>query len=348
MKILMPNITGISLNLINKDITKHLMSKGHFVEAISIDFTKTEEDTVTHKYDVLLQHYVAENFKYNANKKILIQPVDGSKINPDHVKNINTYDLILTPANSCKKILIESGVPEERIEVVPNYYSDITKDNEYFKNNFKTKKYTFYTETTGIERKNVKNIIKYFAKNFSTEDNLRLIVKTNASPKVFEEIKCSLMDFEIYTNPLKLSIPEIVFINNFLTDDDLNSIMMNIDCYICLSYMEGFCIPLLNAAYLKKDIITLDSELSGYMDFLDKDNAILLPVSRIKIKQDSGSILIYSKDCEWEEPNYNDYMMALTKCYKGEYEFNKYHDFDNFSKEMVMNQYEKFITNNGN
>ena len=74
--------------------------------------------------------------------------------------------------------------------------------------------------------------------------------------------------------PISVEIHTII-INKKLPKEYLYSIKKGIDCYICLSYMEGFCIPLLDAVVLKKDIITLDTKISGYRDFINKDNSIL-------------------------------------------------------------------------
>ncbi len=334
INIFVPKINGISLNIINSDIIDSL-SKIYSVETCF--WTKAS----LQNYDLLIQHYSAnpKKYKFKSNKKILIQPVDGTLIDPKHVEDIDQYDLIITPATSNKKILEDSGIKSDKIKIIPNYWSDeILINNNFYDQKFKSDKYTFYTETTGIRRKNVKNLIKYFVETFQNNDDVRLVVKLSGiRQSVFSDIRSILSEYE--------KIPEIHFINEFLDINDLYSIMNGINCYICLSYMEGFCMPLLNAAVLKKDIITFNSSISGYTDFLDHENAILLTVNKITIDQKGESILIYSKESEWEEPDYNDYKVALIDCYKGSYKFNKHHDFSKFSKEVVMNQYLEVVKN---
>ena len=335
-KIFIPHIYGISLNLINDDISEKL------IESNQVD-RSSHQKAEGKDYDLVIQHYSfdSEKFKFTHNKKIVIQPVDGTLIDKKHINDIIKYDLVLTPSENSKKLLINSGVDSEKVKVVPNYWrKELLDDCGYFDKIFQNKKYTFYTESSGIRRKNIKNIIKHFAKTFSSDDDVRLVVKlSGVDDSTFYQIKEALMDFSIYAGDFTKKIPEIVFINKVISQEELESIMNGIDCYLCLSYMEGFCIPLLNAAVLKKDIITFDSQISGYTDFLDKENAILLPVERIPIDREGESLLIYSRDCEWEEPNYDDYEKALLDCYKKEYKFNKNHDFDKFLKENIMNQY---------
>jgi glycosyltransferase involved in cell wall biosynthesis len=319
-----PNVTGVSLNLINKDL----------IEYLSNMFEVHKNNLYG---DILLQHHMVDRANFNAIKKILIQPADGTIIEKAPTFFINKYDLVITPAENSKKILIESGVDESKIKIIPNYYNEsLLEDNGFFNELFKEEKYTFYTESSGIIRKNVFNIVKYFAKTFSSKDNVRLIIKlSKATEKRVQEIKDSYSDIE--------DLPEIHIINRLLPEEHLNSMMHGINCYICLSYMEGFCIPLLNAAVLKKDIIAINSEISGYTDFLNPKNAILIGFNNIKIDDNTESTLIYSKESIWEEANYEEYQQSLVSCLKGTYKFEKSDDFSKFSKKVVMEQYKTVI-----
>lgn len=319
-----PNVNGISLNLINNDI----------VEYFSKDFNVKRNNL---HGDILIQHYGADRVNFNSIKKILIQPVDGTIIDSLHVFFMNKYDVIITSAENSKNILIESGIEESKITVIPNYYKEsLLQDNGFFSELFKEKKYTFYTETSGITRKNVVKLVKHFAETFSKDDNVRLIVKlSKTSEKKIQEIKDSYSNIE--------NLPEIHIINVLLPENHLNSMMHGIDCYICLSYMEGFCIPLLNAAVLKKDIIALDSKISGYTDFLDNKNSILIGVNNIEIDNSKESLLIYSKDSIWEEADYVEYKQALIDCYTKKYNFQKTHDYSKYTHDFVMEQYKDII-----
>jgi len=318
-----PRVTGHSLNKINEDIKNSLKNDLDFVSG--------------HPADVLIQHYVSGiglSKKYG--RKILIQPIDGTRINPRMVSSMNNFDLILAPAEASKRIMESEGV-KRPIRIVPNYYDDdlLDEKSNFFERRYPEKKYTFYSETTGIKRKNVDNILRYFLEEFSgTQEakNVRLVLKLSSGDKTkmntLEKIKSE------YTNA-----PEVDIYNHWLNNEDLNSLRRGIDCYITLSYMEGFCIPLLNAAVLKKDIICMNSTISGYMDFINSNNAILIPVKKIPIDSKFESLLIYDKSSIWEEPIYGEYRSALRKAFSGTYNFKKDQDYSNFSKASVMQKY---------
>jgi glycosyltransferase involved in cell wall biosynthesis len=162
--------------------------------------------------------------------------------------------------------------------------------------------FTFYSENTGIKRKNVENIITHYQLTFNKRHNVRLIVKLST-------IEHNRINY--FRSIINKEGPEVVIISEFLKEEELESIMRGIDCYICLSFMEGFCIPLLKAAVLKKRIIALDSKISGYIDFLDKENASLIPCKEIEIEKSEESLLIYSDRSKWEQADLNSYRQSL-------------------------------------
>ena len=299
-----------SISLINQDLEEYL----------------TDLDENIH-----IQHYIDYN-QLNRHNDILIQPIDGT-IFPDRLKNaINSYNLVITPSTNSKKILLENGI-KSHIEVVPNYY-DETVPSSWFTDNYKSDKFTFYTETTGIYRKNVHNIIRGFLNTFTINDNVRLVVKLNGiSYKLRYDYQKILNN---YVNP-----PEIIFIEKFLPKEDLLSIMKNIDCYICLSYIESFCIPLLQALYYNKKIIALDSKISGYTDFLNKENAFLVKTENVKIHNRLESLLIWDKDSYWESAMLCDFSLKLKEAII----IDKLNNIDlsGFSKENVMKKYKQVI-----
>lgn len=322
----MPATNGISLSLINTDLEEHLLKSGYYVS------------NYQRSGDILIQHYsnkIADD--YNFKKNILIQPIDGTVISPNHIEFMNSYDIIITPSTSGKQIMIENGI-NKPIIVIPNYYSENEPSNWFNENNLQSTKFTFYTESTGIKRKNIDNILLYFLKTFTSQDEVRLIIKTkldktNHLYKILEQFDDK---------------PEVIILTDFLSQSDLLSIMSNIDAYICLSYMEGFCIPIINALKFKKKVIALDTKISGYKDFLTPSNSFLVKCHKIKIDFSEESLLIYEKSSIWESPDYQDFQAKLREVMVSKWKMimkGKRIVFDNqlYSKSSVMKTYQKLF-----
>ncbi len=326
-----------SINKINSDLEKFLSNKGFYVTHSQIP--TSGEVLIQHFYNAYIIERVGHRFK----KRILIQPIDGNVLRKDVVDAMNTFDLIITPSISCKNIFINNGI-KKPIVIIPNYYDDsiLESDNRYYDKNYASSKYTFYSESTGIKRKNLVNILKNFLIEFKAEDNVRLILKiTTKNNRVIDELNDMFNQYSANST----SAPEVVIINEFLSVDNLNSLRRGIDCYVCLSYMEGFCIPLLNSVVLKKDVICLDTEISGYADFVNKDNSYLINSEKVSIEASVRDLAIYSPISQWEKADYIQYRKALRSIYNKEYIYNKdINDYSKYSQEFVMNQYLKIIS----
>jgi hypothetical protein len=166
MKIHIPDSRIVSLNKINSDLKSFLENQGHTISKDQISG------------DVIIQHFFKKrNIWKKFDKNILIQPIDGTIIKERYIRMLNEWDVIITPSFVGKKILIDNGITT-KIEVIPNYWEDeILIDNGFFSKKFVDKKWTFYTESSGWERKNIKNLLNHFIDEFRNEELILLYLK---------------------------------------------------------------------------------------------------------------------------------------------------------------------------
>lgn len=276
--------------------------------------------------DVSISNFVSrihnsDYFFKKFSKNILIQPVDGSRIRRSSINDINKFDLIITPSTFGKNILLNSGVVKP-IEVIPNHYEDVILHKKT-----NSDKIIFYHESTGIGRKNINGMIKVFLETFDNDTykhRVKLIIKT----------------------PVQIQIVESQLIEQIVghvDGSDLIDIWSEIDCYISLSHAEGFGIPLLNFAYFQKPIITLKSEISGYMDFLNESNSYLIKAKKIPIEE---NFLIF--EGQWENyesiENAKDILLEFLNDYENDnLKIVNKKELERFSYNSVMGLYLKHI-----
>lgn len=256
-------------------------------------FSKINND-LYHGADVSISGFIGDIHKkdyfFKKNKfNVLIQPIDGTVIKPEFVELINKFNLVITPGNIGKDIMVSNGV-QVPIEVIPNFY----KDYDIKARRRKSTKIVFYHESTLIPRKNFTGMYKEFLSAFANEeffDRVKLLIKTASSISEYSEfIRATNEEYEF--------IPEIEIISEHMSEIELAHLWQQADCYISLSHMEGFGIPLLNFAALGKPIITLRSSISGYMDFLNDDNCYFVDSRQFTIGKDN---LIFSGSSMWED-----------------------------------------------
>ena len=305
--------------------------------------------------DIFLCHFLRHHYIYNPNFKdyksrVLIQPIDGTVIAPVHVKELNRFDLIITPATPGKTIMQNSGVTT-MVKVIPNYYDpmDIVKVKRLKHRNLLPPfddKFLFYHESSLQPRKNVGAMIEAYLLAFSDTDmneEVHLAIK-GITESEFERIRqLALVLRKKYEQPAKISL-----ISSNFSKYILRKIWSTVDCYISFAHMEGFGIPLLRMAVNQKPIITLRSEISGYMDFLNDRNTYFVDSKKCKLAEEAR--LIYDTEkSHWEDVEsieaaagilrtvYKDSLSSRLKVNREE--------LVHFRKDVVMRHYNEVMQN---
>jgi len=241
--------------------------------------------------DVLLSHfvnkYIVEHESFNDFKyKILIQPIDGTSITNEFVECFNRYDLIICPAVASKNILINNGVTIP-IVVIPNfYYNEIYESSETpISKYIPTDKIIFYHESTFHPRKGIRSMLEYYVKAFSDKkyyNKVHLILKDapHDLSSVFEKekIKEDIMNLQ---KSYKYK-PRISKFSNFLSFQDLRYLWGRANCYLGLSNIEGFGIPILRSYLLGSAVMVFQNNNSGYHDYLDSRFSYIMPSYEIE------------------------------------------------------------------
>lgn len=124
--------------------------------------------------------------------------------------------------------------------------------------------YKFYTVGEWNRRKNITATIVAYLSEFSSSDNVALILKVSGDhsgiAKQIEATKEQLGRFK-NTN----HYPPVVLIPNRLSDDQIGSIHHSCDCYVNSSYGESFCLPAFDAfGFGNKAIVPNHSVFSEY------------------------------------------------------------------------------------
>lgn len=279
-----------------------------------------EGETEPLETDILLSHFINPSITnspiFNTfKKKVLIQPIDGTKIRKDIVDLFNKYDLIITPASAGKRIMTANGVTTE-IKVIPNFYKeehivdDLTDPIEQIPQD----RFVFYHESTFHPRKGIEFLYEGFVRAFSDTpfaDKVVLVCKDSPfnqlTLKRNEELKKKIIKLQKqYKTPA-----DIIKISQKLDWDQLKRLWSHVDVYVSFAKMEGFGIPILRMAANNKPVLTLDAECNGYMDFLDPTQNVLIP-TQMEIAH-SEHMQLYTEETQWAVPTMEDVILGFTK-----------------------------------
>jgi glycosyltransferase involved in cell wall biosynthesis len=178
------------------------------------------------------------------------------------------------------------------------------------------RKFKFLNISIPHHRKNIDLLIEAYYSAFKKEDDVSLIIKTSlAKPKT--EFECNFI--EILKEAQKKfgsNVPQIEVITDQI--DDMSKLYNSCDSIVSASSSEGFGLPLLEGLLFEKIVIA--PNCTGQLDFLNKDNSILVDVKEVP----AGKKYQYwrpSSGAKTYMPSADSIAESMLKAYKGNVSF---------------------------
>jgi len=231
--------------------------------------------------DLDISYTLPKNFSHRFDKKAKVKAAIynyESSILPQEWKNeINNIDFIFPSSNWTRQNFIDNGWDEKKCITVPHGINlDILKCNKVFplKNN---KKFKFLNVSIPHFRKNMNLVLDAYYSLFKESDDVCLVIKTSLN-KPKHKFECSFLE-QLMQSQKKFGkkLPTVEVIVDVL--DDMTPLYNSCDAVVSGSSSEGFGLPLLEGLLLEKIIIA--PNCTGQLDFLNKDNSLLVDVKKI-------------------------------------------------------------------
>lgn len=275
---------------VGQSIAKTLINRGWEVDMISTDGVKSEflpfeffpynKNHPNPPYDLQISytaphnfpHYLKKEWSTGSGKRYGIWAYEWPYLPKGFAKFNNFVDRILAPSRFCFDSFILSGVPENKVEIVPHGI-----DLEKFKSPeiypLKTAKIRKILLNIGQNhaRKNILGSLCGFGRAFTKKDDVCLVAKIS-NKKIehgFEvDVKKILEEF----NRKFPNHAEVELITGFVPD--VVSLYNACDIVYSLSHCEGFYLPALEALAVGK--LNVTCRYGGQLDFLNDENAVLV------------------------------------------------------------------------
>ena len=177
-------------------------------------------------------------------------------------------------------------------------------------NNIKEKFIFLYTGhwlqgDLGQDRKDTGMLLKTFLETFKNKPNPpALLMKTSgATFSIMDrnEIKQKIDDIK---STVKGKLPPVYFLHGNLTDEEMNQMYNHnkVKAHITFTHGEGFGRPLLEASLSEKIVIA--PSWSGHIDFLNKNNSVLLPGTMTPVHKSALPKEMLVNGAQWFTVNY--------------------------------------------
>ncbi|MBI1178019.1 glycosyltransferase [bacterium] len=178
-------------------------------------------------------------------KLAVIQPWEFGSLPKDWVNASANADVFWVPSNYVRQVYIESGVPAEKVHVVPNGIDPKAFHPQVKPLSLATKKkFKFLFVGGTIHRKGPDVLLKAYCETFTAKDDVCLVIKDFGGASVYAGQTIDQQIREIQKQP---NTPEILYLTNELPARDLPGLYKACNCLVHPYRGEGFGLPVLEA-----------------------------------------------------------------------------------------------------
>jgi len=363
--------TNIARALIKQNHDVHLFSTNgikYFPEDLKpyLREWKEQEDSTPWKYidknyDMQLSYTAMTNFpRYlnNGNKNRFGIWNYETTIIPEGFAKLHKFcDKMLPSSEFSKRIFANSGIPEEKLIVVPHGINVEEYSSKKVYQLKTKKKYKILSDIAQPHiRKNIPGLFEAFGKAFTKEDDVCLVCKISVkpSPKAIvqkqvrnlraakklnqrnspEQTKEKAMPFNIdfwrIVEDFYKKYPkhaEVEIIPEFL--DTMTPLYNACNILFAMTHAEGFHLP--SAQALATNILVINSNYGGQLDFLNNNNSILIDGKMIRAPKEM-QYWTNSPFAEMFEPDIDDAVAKLR------YAVSNYDDIMNRFRPVIKEQ----------
>ena len=208
---------------------------------------------------------------------------------------------ILAPTHFVKKILRDNGVFIPIAVMGVGIDHMMTQELAFYRGAL-GQGFRFLHVSSAFERKGLDVLIDAFARAFTLDDDVILIIKTFPNPhnRVHELIAQARASYE--------SCPPIQVIEEELSAGQILDLYARCDCFVSATRGEGFGLPMAEA--MVQDLPVIVSAATGHADFCNNETAFIIDHA----PQLSRSHMDLS-DSLWAEPDLDDLIANLRKVY---------------------------------
>jgi GT2 family glycosyltransferase len=265
-----------ALNVLS-DFQVNRISNGAFpspafeVQARNLRATASPDAAVT------VRHAWPPDWKRPLNGKLaVIQPWEFGMLPEAWVRQACDVDEFWVPSNFVRDCYLASGIPAQKVFVVPNGVDAEKFHPQAAPVKLSTqKKFKFLFVGGTIGRKGPDLLLKAYLQNFTSADDVCLVIKDFGGKSFYAG---QTFESQIRVAQLSPDAPEILYLNEELPPESLPGLYTACDCFVLPYRGEGFGLPVLEAMACGLPVIVTAGGAAD--DFVRDEFAWRIPATR--------------------------------------------------------------------
>jgi glycosyltransferase involved in cell wall biosynthesis/Flp pilus assembly protein TadD len=279
-----------SLSLVNRAFCAGLIERGHELsilsdsrvpgDALSVPTRLSEcfHRPLSRPADAHIRQQWPPNFTPPASGHwVVMQPWEFGSLPRDWVTPlVEQVDEVWANTRYVRDLYVDSGVPAERVHVVP-----LGVRVEHFRpgrppyplKTAKTFRFLFVGGT--IARKGIDLLLTAYARAFRRNDDVCLVIKDMGVGTFYRGQTADARIAELQGDP---EAPEIEYLSQTLSDDELAGLYVACSCLVHPYRGEGFGLPIAEA--MASGVPAIVTGLGAALDYCNADNALLIPARK--------------------------------------------------------------------
>jgi glycosyltransferase involved in cell wall biosynthesis len=234
--------------------------------------------------DVVVRHAFPPNWnKPEHGKWVHIQPWEFGRLPRTWLRPlVEDVDEIWVPSNYVRDVYLQSGVPQEKIQLVPWGIDPQVFHTNVTARHLPAREFRFLFVGGVIHRKGFDLLLQAYLEEFTAEEAVALVVKDLGAETYYRNSP----EREALNAARQLpNAPQLLYLNQFYTDGQLASLYKACDCFVAPYRGEGFCLPVLEA--MACGVAAIVPRGGPTDDFVSEATGYLLP-ARAVTRPDDG------------------------------------------------------------
>ncbi len=175
--------------------------------------------------------------------------------------------------------------------------------------------YKFYSIFQWHERKGFSELLTSYWKTFEKNDRVILLIKTNPlniGKYVSENIRNDI--FKLKSKLNQIYYAPVYLMPNLVSKEHVMALHNTGDCYVSPHHGEGWGLPIVDAMYAGKQVIT--TQFGGITEYLNNESAHIIPHTMGPVQNMDWAPGLYNSHQKWAYPSINKLGIIMRDVYE--------------------------------